>query len=272
MSSLPEPDAAIAEVFAPLWGEPVFGVGSAIVEAFYRKRGKAPGAWKDVDLFTPSTGVFISAVQILIDSGCTVDTDNDHDLVWYRYKHYGMKDWGNYSIKLHTRSDIQVNVVHKIHNGHATTTLHEALGSFDMGLLGLGWDLRLRTFHDLRGYWFGDRYDLDGSTFPGVPERMDVWKKGEFSQHTGLRQGYRYADYTVNKGYDLHLMTPDLIEGYENKAARLAGRKKADKVLLSEIYARTAQLLKQDQLQELLDSYKLLEFDNPLDEILEALF
>lgn len=259
--SLLTPTEAIGETAALLKGQPVFLAGSAVAAETYGKP-----VFGDVDLFTPSMNVLISTVQIMLDNGYTLD--DRFDRVWHRWLRYGTKKWHTNSIRLHSKRDVPINVVFKLVDGHPTTSLSQVLESFDFGLLGTGYDLETTTYRDLRPYLFPGS-DPDGP-LPLMPNKRDNWRLGFISQYNGLREAARYAKYH-EYGYDMSAVKDDLIIGYEQAASYFLGKFDEDKQLLGEIYAKLADRITNDEIVELAQSYKTLDFNDSLDEILESL-
>jgi hypothetical protein len=259
--SLLTPSEAIGETATLLKGCPVFLAGSVAAAETYGKP-----VFGDVDLFTPSMNVLISTVQIMLDNMYTLD--DRFDRVWHRWLRYGTKKWHTNSIRLHSTQDVPVNVVFKLQDGHPTTSLSQVIESFDFGLLSTGYDLETGTFRDLRSYLFPSM-DPDGP-LPMMPNKRDNWRLGFISQYNGLREAARYAKYT-GYGYDMSAVKDDLVTGYEQAASYHLGKFDEDKQLLGEIYAKLADRIIHDEIDELAESYKTLDFNDSLDEILESL-
>ena len=261
MSAL-APDEVIAEATGLLRGTPVYLAGSCVAAQLHAK----PEGFSDVDLFVPTQQVLISTCQILLDNGYTIP--DRYDRVWHRWLRYGLKGWHTNSMKLHSRNDTETNVVFKIVDGHATTSLAQVLESFDFGLLGAGYDLEADVFRDLRPYLFPG-YDLMGP-LPLMPNKRDAWRNGYISQYNGLREAGRYAKYH-QYGYDLSEVAADLVLGYQMVALHFSTSDDKDKQLLGQIYRTLAEKIEHSHIDELAESYAQLDFKDPLDEILEAL-
>ena len=240
---------------------PVFLVGSC-VSAIHHDID----VYGDVDVFAPSQAVLFTMVQSMLDAGWTMD--ERYSRVWYRWLKYGLKGWHTNSIRLESLKGVPVNVVLKYVDGHATTSLAQVLESFDFGLLSMGYDMEDGSFRDLRPYLFPG-YDLEGP-LPMLPDKRRNWTRGFISQYNGLREGYRYAKYCYY-GYDMSLVAPDLVTGYRIAAAYHEGQFDEDKKLLGEIYNKVADHIEAGDPDELLDSYELIDFSDPLDEIMKAL-
>lgn len=255
------PSDAIAETKKPLRGMPVNLAGSCVAAETY-----GLSDWADLDGFVPSEQMLIATVQTLLDVGYTMN--ERFDRVWYRWLRYGLKGWHTNSMKLHSPSDVEVNIVYKVVDGHAATSLAQVLESFDFGLLATGYELEHDKRRDLRPYLFPG-YDLDGP-LPMMPNKRDNWVRGFISQYNGLREAARYAKY-YQYGYDMSLIKKDLITGYEAAALYHSSAFEEDKQLLGQIYYKLAEKIQGDEVVELLESYVQLDFKDPLDLIMERL-
>jgi hypothetical protein len=257
------PDEAIAEATQLLRGTPVFMAGSCVAAEVY-----GHDTFSDLDLFVPTQQVLISTVQSLLSEGYTMD--DRFTRVWHRWLRYGLKGWHTNSMRLFSKKDVETNVVFKIVDGHATTTLAQVLESFDFGLLAVGYDLEQNVFRDLRPYLFPGM-DITGP-LPMMPGRRDAWRNGYISQYNGLREAARYAKYW-NYGYDMSLVKDDLVNGYRMVASYHLSKSSDDHdaQLLGQIYTALGDKIEDDWIDELLTSYKTLDFKDSLDEIMEAL-
>jgi hypothetical protein len=256
------PDAAIAEAFGSLRGTPVFVAGSCVA-------AEAHGfdSFSDLDLFCPTQQVLISTIQHLLDDGYTMD--DRFSRVWHRWLRYGLKGFHTNSMRMYSKADVETNVVFKIVDGHPTTTLAQVLESFDFGLLGVGYDFEQDTRRDIRPYLFPGM-DIDGP-LPLMPGRRDAWRNGFVSQYNGLREAARYAKYW-RYGYDMSAIKDDLVTGYRMVASyHLSKSDDEDAQLLGQIYTTLGDRIEDDEVDELAESYKSLDFKDALDEILEAL-
>jgi len=103
-----------------------------------------------------------------------------------------------------------------------------------------------------------------------MPAKRDNWLGGFISQYNGLREAGRYAKYH-GYGYDMSAVRDDLVHGYRMAWSYHSSSFDDDKKLLGDIYGRIAVLLEDDAIDELTESYKQLDFKDPLDQILEAL-
>ena len=129
-------------------GEPVFLAGSRVAAQDYDKLD----CFSDLDVFAPTEQVLMTTTQLLLCCGYTMD--DRFTRVWHRWKRYGFNGWKTNSMRLYSRSDVETNVVFKIADHHATTTLAQVLESFDFGLLAVGYDLEQGVRRDLRPYLF----------------------------------------------------------------------------------------------------------------------
>jgi hypothetical protein len=257
------PDVAIAEALGLLHRTPVFVAGSCVAADVY---SKGEDGYSDLDLFVPTQQVLISTIQLLLDNGYTMD--DRFARVWHRWLRYGLKGWYTNSLRLYSRSDVETNVVFKMVDGHPTTTLAQVLESFDFGLLAVGFDCEQEVFRDLRPYLFPGT-DIDGP-LPMMPGRRDAWRNGYISQYNGLREAARYAKYW-RYGYDMSLIREDLIQGYRMVASYHLSQADPDKQLLGQIYDTLGNKIEDNEITELAESYKTLDFKDSLDLIMEAL-
>jgi hypothetical protein len=255
------PRDAIDEISGLLHGMPVYLAGSCVSAEVYGKQ-----EFGDVDLFVPTQQVLISTVQSLLNHGYT--PDDRFERVWYRWLRYGLKGFHTNSMRLHSLKDTPVNVVYKIVDGHPTTSLSQVLESFDFGLLGAGLDLESMQWRDLRPYLFPG-LDVDGP-LPMMPNKRGNWREGFLSQYNGIREAARYAKY-VNYGYDMSEVSEDLVHGYRQAASYHATSFDSDKVTLSEIYTAIADRIEAHEIDELTEAYKVIDYKDELELILEKL-
>ena len=256
------PSQAIASVEPLLHRSPVFVAGSCVAAQAHG----LPDGYSDLDVFVPTEQVLISTIQTLLNNGYAMD--DRFSRVWERWLRYGFKGWHTNSMKMESLQGVEVNVVYKIVDGHPTTSLAQVLESFDFGLLGMGYDMENDAYRDLRPYLFPG-YDLDGP-LPLMPSKRNAWRSGFISQYNGLREAGRYAKYH-GYGYDLSLVSDDLVTGYNMVAAYHRTSFDEDKKLLAEIYETLAEKIAADEIDELAESYKTLDFKDSLELILEAL-
>lgn len=254
--------ALIADVRSQLAGEPVFLTGSLVAEEAYGKSN----AHHDVDLFCPTMNVLISVGQRLLCNGYKLDSRFER--VWHRWLRYGIKTWHTNSLRLMSPSGVETNLVFKLADGHPTTSLAQVIESFDFGLLGMGYDLETDTYRDMRGYLFPG-VDPDGP-LPLMPAKRDSWRNGFISQYNGLREVGRYTKYH-GYGYDLSQVKDDLVVGYWQASAYHAGHFDAEKQQLGKIYEAIALKIEDDAIDELVEAAQQIDYNDPLDTIMEAL-
>lgn len=255
------PSAVIADVRAQLAGEPVFMAGSLVAADVH-----GHGDYHDVDLFCPTANVLISVGQKLLDSGYKFG--ERFDRVWDRWLNYGFKTWHTNSLRLMSPGGIETNLVYKLTDGHPTTSLAQVLESFDFGLLGAGYDLKTDTFRDMRPYLFPG-LSINGP-LPMMPNKRDNWRMGFISQYNGLREFGRYAKYH-GYGYDMSAVKDDLVEGYRMAALYMSTHFDADKQKLGKIYEAIGLHIEVDNIAELTQASKEIDFKDSLDVIMEAL-
>ena len=255
------PAEALAEAQGVLHHQPVFIAGSVVAAESY-----GLDKYGDLDIFVPSEQVLISTVQSLLDRGYVLN--ERYSRVWWRWLRYGFGRWHTNSIKLESVKGVETNVVYKLQDGHPTTSLGQVLESFDFGLLAVGWDAEAHMYRDLRPYLFPGM-DPSGP-LPMMPDKQRNWVQGFISQYNGLREGWRYGKY-AGYGYDMSLVAADLTTGYRQAAAYHATRFDSDKQILSEIYSTIADRIDGNDIDDLVEAYQQLDFDDPLDQILDAL-
>lgn len=253
--------ALVADVLQRVKGEPVFFAGSLVAAETYGLNG-----YHDVDLFCPTPQVFISLGTKLQMQGFTVDDRMQR--AWHRWLRYGFKSWHTNSFKLNDPAGVEWNLVYKLTDGHPTTSLAQVLESLDFGLLGTGYDVELGVKRDMRGYLF-EGMDPDGP-LPMMPTKRDNWRNGFISQYNGLRECGRYAKY-AEYGYDLSLVKDDLSTGYWSAAAYLSTTFDAEKQQLGKIYEAIAQHIDFDNLDQLAEASKQIDYKDSLDVIMEHL-
>ena len=257
------PMAAVSETVAVLHKQPVFIAGSAV--AAMSKPGHAD-KYGDLDVFCPTQQVLFASVQSMLDRGYTLD--DRFTRVWHRWLRHGFKGWHTNSIRLHSLSDVQVNVVYKLVGKQPLTSLSQVLESFDFGLLGVGVEVETNTLRDLRPYLFPGM-DVDGP-LPMMPNKRDDWRNGFISQYNGLRQAMRYAKYH-GYGYDMSAVKDDLITGYDMAALYFNDSFDDDKRLLGRIYSVLARRVEDNEVDELTEAYKTIDLTDELDAIMEGL-
>lgn len=258
--------AVIADVRQLLAGEPVFLAGSLVAADTYGMSN----AFTDVDLFCPNGNVLVAIGQKMLDNGYTfVDR---FDRVWARWLRYGFKTWHTNSLKLMSPGGIEHNLVYKLADGHPTTSLAQVIESFDFGLLGVGWDLESNMFRDMRSFLFPQFVNACSRTqaLPMMPSKRTNWRAGFISQYNGLREVGRYAKYH-GYGYDLRLVKEDLVEGYWGASSYFSTHFDAEKQMLGRIYEAIALHIEADNIVELIQASKTIDYKDSLDTIMEAL-
>ena len=255
--------AAIGQVCQTLTALPACIAGSAVASEHY---GLPTSDFTDVDVFCFSKEALMVGVQQLLAAGYTIE--ERHTRVWQRWLKYGLAGWHTNSIKLKDPNGTEINLIYKLTAKHPLVTLSQVLESFDFGLLGIGYDLELGTKHDLRAYLFPGM-DPEGP-LPLMPQRRDAWRGGFISQYQGLRELGRYAKYD-RRGFDMSLVKDDLIEGYMAAALYNSNRIEVEKLTLSKIYYRAAELIDTDDFDALEEAGKAMVSLDSLDLIMEEL-
>ena len=265
-------DQAIADVRATLTGLPVFIAGSSVGAAMYAHISDE--AYDDVDVFCASINALVTSVNKLEAQG--FEMNDRFKRVFHRWMKYGTKSWHTNSIKLtHPLSGVEVNVVYKLVDGHATTSLAQVIESFDFGLLAIGgWDLQLDTYHDMRSFLFPaivetNHYE-NKDPLPMLPLRHEAWSNGFISQYQGVRQAGRLVKY-IDYGYDMSLVQSTIIHGYYEAASYLLDRDRPEKQALGKIYETIAGHLEAGNYAKIKEATREVDFIDSLDLILEAL-
>lgn len=254
--------AAIADVRTLLRGEPVFLAGSLVAEETYGMSN----AHHDVDLFCPTGNVLISTGQKMLDHGYKFD--DRFERVWARWLRYGFKTWHTNSLRLMSPNGVETNLVYKLSDGHPTTSLGQVIESFDFGLLGAGYDLESDTYRDMRAYLFPGMNP--NGALPMMPNKRSNWRNGFISQYNGLRELGRYAKYH-GYGYDMSAVKDDLATGYWAASSYLTGHFDPEKQQLGKIYEVAAIHIEDDNIDQLAEASKQMDYKDSLDTIMEAL-
>lgn len=256
---------AVDQVLADTAGHTAFLTGSAAAAVVYGK----PNAYTDIDLFVPNPGTYFVLVQHLLSRGYRFESDRFAKM-WRRHKAYGFNHWHTNSMKLLDQHGTEVNVIYKRVDGHETTRLSQVIESFDFGLLGVGYETETGVFRDMREYLFGPGAG-DGRPLPMLDYRQEQISQGFMSQHIMLRTPGRYLRYAHTYGYDLSLVKPTLIQGYQNYALYKLDRSKPDDLALGQIAMSLAGHIENDEFKELADFDKALPSADGLDDILASL-
>ncbi len=248
---------------------PGFIAGSSVAALFYGRLY----AYTDIDIFVPNQGSYYVLVTHLLNNGYEFESDR-FARTWARHLEYGFKAWHTNSMKLLDKTTgTEVNVIYKRVDGHETTRLSQVIESFDFGLLGVGIELQSGVSKDMRPYLFphiADASDIN-TALPMMDYRATTVGKGYMSQHIMMRTPGRYARYAHTYGYDLSLVKPTLIAGYEGFAEYKLNRTKPEDLALGQIAQTLGQHIEHDMFAELLEFEKKLVIADGLDEIMEAL-
>lgn len=237
--------------------------GSLPAAVWYGK----PQAWGDVDVFAYNSFELVRTTESLLHRGWELSTEKDH-ANWRRWMRFGVNPRFNNTIHLNN-GEWDINITGKTFEGYPVRSLVQTLETFDFGLLALGYDMRRGTFTDQRLAWFpGENwYQL-----PMLEERHARWSDGLLVPYTGIRQAGRYHKYAHRYGYDLSLVKPALVQGYEIAAAYAASKDWSDKdQKLAVIYSRLAEAVSTDDWTELAEVDNSLPLHNDLDDLLRRL-
>jgi hypothetical protein len=262
MTQTIEADDAITEVLANLAGVNGFLTGSTVAAQDHG----LPYAWSDIDIFMPTSHTLVASVQKLLDQGYKLD--DRFSRVWERWLRYGFKSWHTNSIRLHSPGGIETNLVYKLTEGHAATSLAEVIESFDFGLLCSGWELETGTYRNMQSYLFPG-FAKRGA-LPMMPSKRTNWRAGFISQYNGLREFGRYAKYH-GYGYDMSLVKDDLAEGYRAAELYLSTHFDAEKQQMGKIYGVIADNIEDDDIAGLKAATAKIDYKDSLDAIMEAL-
>ncbi len=266
------PRQLIDEVRAQFVGDPVYLTGSLMSAYTYDK----PTAFSDVDLFVPNQQTLVYAATKLMVQGWTLDSKMQK--VWNRWLRYGTKSWHTNSLRMMSPGGQEYNLVYKLTDGHAATSLAEILESFDFGMLATGWDMETDTYRDMRSYLFPDHWHNVQTlkqkhweiALPMLPIKQRNWERGLISQYNGLREPGRYAKY-AQYGYDMSLVKPTLIKGYENLVLYLESHFDPDRRQWVAIYDALLDHIKLDNFDELIEAAAQINYKDSFDMVMEAL-
>jgi hypothetical protein len=253
---------AIAEIRQHLAGFNGFLTGSCVAADDHGM----PLAWSDIDVFMPTSHTLVAGAQHLLNQGYKLD--DRFSRVWERWLNYGFKSWHTNSLRLHSPGGVETNLVYKLTEGHAATSLAEVIESFDFGLLCTGYELKDFTYRTMRSYLF-PTHNPNGP-LPMMPSKRTNWRNGFISQYNGLREFGRYAKYHTY-GYDMSLVKDDLAEGYRAAELYLSDHFDEEKQKMGEIYGTIADKIEDDAIDELHEATKKLDYKDSLDQIMEAL-
>lgn len=257
-----EASDAIGQIILDLDGMPAFLTGSAVAADDHDLQF----SWSDIDVFCPTSHVLIAAGQHLLDIGYKLD--DRFSRVWARWLRYGFKSWHTNSLRLHSPGGVETNLVYKLTEGHAATSLAEVIESFDFGLLCTGYELESRAYRDMQSYLFPRTNK--GDALPMMPNKRSNWRNGFISQYNGLREFGRYAKYHAY-GYDMSAVKDDLAEGYRAAELYMSDHFDEDKQQMGKIYGSIADKIEDDAIDELFEATKKIDYKDSLDSIMEAL-
>ncbi len=253
----------IADAISLLKGEPAVLVGSLVAAEAYGIQQA-----HDLDLFVPSPMALSSLTQRLLAEGYTMD--EKFERTWHRWREYGIGAWHTNSMRLHSPSGVETNLVYKTVGRSPLTHVSDVINSFDFGLLAMGYDLRDGAFEDHRLALFGGRGFKPNGALPMMPRKRDSWVGGFFSKYNGLREAGRYAKY-YEYGYDMSAVKDDMVKGYEEAAAFRMSRFDQDDQMLGDIYRQLGEMIADDDTLSILAHDKTLDYNDPIAKIHEGL-
>jgi hypothetical protein len=261
-------DDAIAVAMQDMAGFNAYLAGSTVAADHYG----LPYAWSDIDLFCPTSHTLIAAGQHLIDKGYKLD--DRFSRVWVRWLRYGFKSWHTNSLKLVSPGGVETNLIFKTTEGHAATSLAEVIESFDFGLLCRGYETESGQKRDMEDYLFSNIVVPHGynqrPALPLMPNKRANWRDGFISEYNGLREFGRYAKYH-RYGYDLSLVKDDLATGYFEASTYMSNHFDVDKQKRGQIYELIGIKIQDDDIDDLIQTAKQIDFKDSLDSIMEAL-
>lgn len=262
-------------LFTATLGEPAYIVGSSVALAAYN----LPPNGSDWDVFVPNEYMLGRVAGRLVQLGCT-QPDRDSKIAT-RWGKFGVGRFHTNSVRFNTQAGVEINVVYKKLGGQPLRSLSQVLESFDFGHLAMGFNMELNTYHDQREYLFADYmerrfkapFDPTGP-LPLMPEKAEAWRAGLISQYNGIRMLARivkHADY----GFDMSLVTPDLVQGYREAALYWEGRpgtpaQEMEWQTLAQIYQTIALKLDTMDMVDLRSTVAQIDYTDSLDAIMEA--
>lgn len=257
------PAQQIADVLQLLKGEPAVLVGSLVAAEAY-------GIDKahDLDIFTPSGEALMALTQRLLT--LNYQFAPKFERTWQRWREYGMGRWHTNSMRLISPKGVETNLVYKTVGRSPLTHVSDVVNSFDFGLLAMGYDLRDGAFEDHRAALFQGRGFDPAGPLPMLPRKRESWVRGYFSKYNGLREAGRYAKYH-RYGYDMSQVKDDLVTGYYEAHAHWSNLFEQEEQELGKIYGIIAQQLDADEIDEILDADKVLDYNDPVAKILASM-
>lgn len=257
---------AVEKVMADTKGHRGYLSGSSVSAIVYDK----PHAYTDVDVFVPTDTSYAAIIERLLNRGYEI-ADEKFGKMWRRHLHMGIRRWHTNSMKLlDSATGTEVNVIYKLVDDHPTTKLSQVLESFDFGLLAVGFETETGRFHDMRSYFFGPGAE-SGKALPLLPYRAEHLGEGLMSKFIMLRTAGRYARYANEYGYDLSLVQPVLVAGYNNYASYKLNRSKDEDQVMGQIAAALAEHIEFNEFDKLAEYEKLLPTADSIDQILASL-
>lgn len=225
----------------------------------------------DVDVFFDSSTALHFGLAHAKANGFSLDDWSQRKLTFNH--RWGGKRFHVETYRLTDSNGVELNLTHKLLGGNSVRGTASTLLSFDFGLLLVGYDCLADSIEDarldLRGGFFPEQHAV-GGPYPMVPDKARAWVRGEFGQNSAIRQAERTAKYAM-RGYDLSLVVPDLVLGYRKAALDQENRGTPNGSALSGIYLKLADLLEDEEWQEIRDGCLALGFDAPVPE-LQAVF
>lgn len=253
-------DEAVTAVINLLAGIPAAIAGSVMAAQYYGK-----DEFSDVDVFCYTPEAIILAAERLRVGGAVIWPR--HERMLRRWHKYELGNWHTNSIKFHL-DDIEINLIYKTIGRHPVRSSAQVIESFDFGLLHMAYDLDLGAYRSMCDYFFPGA-DPRGA-LPMLPDRREQWQTGFVSQYVGMRQFGRYAKY-AKRGYDLSLVKPDLITGYELATEYHLGRGGDESMAYAQVFESVRDSIEDDRYDDLIAAAAAAVNQDSLDTIMESL-
>jgi len=266
--------------------------GSAVAATFYSEVAAAKGdpveadiwdhKWNDVDVFVNRNSLF-ALVSALSMVGWKIETNPRLVAMLTRQKH--MRFHTN-SIHLKSPSGYDLNVIFKYVEGSEVDSLYDVLFSFDLCLLGIGFndngkfvDLRPAMVEHTPDFTPGGllthagqmTYDFAGQPSGLLPYRDFTYGEGLFSDFSLPRILDRLVKYGIVYGYDIHEAMPRVIQGLKLYAEYKLMRGGDDAQALATVALTSAAALERGDLLAISKSLPKLREEDPWVSYLKSL-
>ena len=210
----PIPSSEIVDV-AKKWMGGTFSTFAGSGPANYKRWQRHPGVPEfefhssDLDFFHTGKAALNQSIAMLEQRGA-VPLDRKEERKLRRWQVRDMDSFHTQSLRLLTIDGVEINLVYKEENGRPLRRPVEIVDSFDFSNVSNAMSMRTGQWYDLAEvYWPGK--DPDHVVL--FPHRLEQWLLGNVTQHTGVRQGQRYASNIV-KHWDMIRCKAPLVQGY----------------------------------------------------------